>query len=185
VQLQKGENEIHLETNTDDLVFYLTYRVPPLDRFVRPVYIICSDDPLGEFQGPADTDCSIQSACNRIILGTKLLQALTAEKLQEHNFERKTFVLESDIFPSRPPCHVFRSKLRLDEASHMTGGDLWMSFAKELMSSKCFDCKDVCKWFVFMSFTRYAPPIGVLPRSHSEVLQFTKGHTALGAYLHY
>lgn len=185
VQLHAGDNTIHLETSNDQAAIHIHYELPLTTKFVRPIYIVCTDDDShGQFQGPEGTDCSSESACSRIALGTRLLQSFTAEKLREHGLGRKTFALECDLYPSRPPCRVFRSKLTLKQAYSMSGGELWMYFAKELMSSSEFDHKDCCKWFAFMSFTRYAPPGGggdrLLPRSHSEVLQFTKGHTALG-----
>ncbi len=34
--------------------------------------------------------------------------------------------------------------------------------------------------YSFMSFTHYCPPESVVPKSHSEVIRFTQGHTALG-----
>lgn len=64
----------------------------------------------------------------------------------------------------------------------MSGGDLWMYFAKELMSSRDIPDKEKCKWFAFISFTRYQAPEGHLPKSHSEILKCTKGHTALGKF---
>ncbi len=36
-----------------------------------------------------------------------------------------------------------------------------------------------------MSFTYYCPPAGILPKSHSEVIRFTQGHTALGKITDY
>ncbi|ELT86967.1 hypothetical protein CAPTEDRAFT_95709 [Capitella teleta] len=62
----------------------------------------------------------------------------------------------------------------------MSGGDLWLHFAKELVSSKPPKDREVCKWFAFMAFTRYQPPKNYVPKSHSEILSNTKGHTALG-----
>ena len=80
------------------------------------------------------------------------------------------------------PSIFHRSKLRLDDVYNMSGGELWVAFAKELMASPLFERKEACKWLAFMSFTRYKPPPGALPKSHSQVLQFTKGHTALGKH---
>jgi len=65
----------------------------------------------------------------------------------------------------------------------VAGSDLWMTFARELMCSKQFCNKSRCKWFAFMSFTMYAPPPDTLPQTHSDVLRFTQGHTALGRVL--
>ena len=179
VQLYPGHNTIILQTTLESLEFSLIYKLPKLSRFVRPIYIVCQDD-LGEFQAPEEVDCSPESAVQRITLGTRLLQAFTAEKLHEHGLGRKTFALECEIDPTRPPCHIYRTKLTLRQAYNMNGGDLWMYFAKELMSCQEFFNKDSCKWFAFMSFTRYCPPLDTLPKSHSEVLHFTKGHAALG-----
>jgi hypothetical protein len=149
------------------------------------MYILCADSADSEgsggtFQAPEDEENGIDSARRRIALGCRLLQTFTAEKLHEHALGRKSFVLESDLRPDVAACHVFTSKLTTQQAHAMTGGELWMYFARELMSSRLFKDKDCCKWFAFMSFTRYCPPEGVIPKSHSDVLKSTKGHTALG-----
>ena len=181
VPLEVGPNHIQLSFYDETLDLHLTYQVPPFIRFVRPIYIIAADDE-GYFQGLDSEDCSPDSATRRIAFGAKLLQTFTAEKLNEHGLGRRNFVLETDLFPKRPPCHIFRSRLKVAEAYALSGADLWMHFAKELMSSKLFDKKEYCKWFAFISFTRYDPPDGVIPKTHSEVLKFTKGHTALGRF---
>ena len=113
-----------------------------------------------------------------------MLQTFTAEKLNDHGFGRQTFALETDIYPTRTSCLVFESKLSVVEVHKMTGTELWTYFARELMASEIFnDDRDQCKWFAFMSFTRYyVPPSTNPPSSHSEVVSLTKGHTALGMY---
>ena len=180
VPLLPGSNTIKLSYYQETKEIKLIYKVPKFKQFVRPVIIKCSDDD-GRIQGPDDEDCSMESAQKRISLGSLLLQTFTAEKLHEHGLGRKTFMLERDLDASAPECHVFTSRLTLAEAHAMTGGDLWMHFARELMSSKQFSKREQCKWFAFMSFTRYQPlPEGSVPKSHSDVLRNTKGHTALG-----
>jgi len=111
-----------------------------------------------------------------------MLQTFTAEKLNDHGFGHQTFALETDLYPKRASCHIFDSKLSVGEVHRMTGTELWTYFARELMSSESFkDDRDQCKWFAFMSFTRYCvPPSTHAPASHSEVVSLTKGHTALG-----
>jgi len=111
-----------------------------------------------------------------------MLQTFTAEKLNDHGFGRQTFTLETDLFPKRTSCFIFESRLSVSEVHKMTGTELWTFFARELMSSEVFkDDRDQCKWFAFMSFTRYyVPPSTNPPSSHSEVISLTKGHTALG-----
>ena len=181
IELLPGENIIELTFYGEVLELTLTYKVPSFDRFVRPVYIKCQNDPHGDFQGADDEDCSAESACRRIALGARLIQTLTAEKLAEHGFGRKTFMLENDLDESASPCHVFTSSLSVARAREMTGAELWMKFASELMSSERFTRKNSCKWFCFMSFTRYESRDGVIPKSHMDVLSQTKGYAALGS----
>ena len=182
VELTYGENHILFKYYGEVLDFTLYFRVPAIKRFVRPVYIRPYDD-IGSFQGPEDEDCSCESALRRISLSAKLIQTFTAEKMHEHNLGRRTFVLENDLYPDRPTCHVFPTAVSFAESQTMDSGDLWMSFARELMSTDKFEDKDYCKWYTFMSFTRYCPPPEDTPRSHSEVIRYTKGHAALGEYL--
>jgi len=179
VTLKPGQNRINISYCDDNFTLVLHYKVPKIDLFVRPVYIKCIDD-AGHFQGPEDQDCSAESAQRRISLGARLLQTFTAEKLNEHGFSYKTFVLESDLYETEPECHVFTSKLTLKEAHAMDNNQLWLHFAKELMGSRCFALKDKCKWLVYLSFTRYQIQNGMVPKTHSQVLGSTKGHTALG-----
>ncbi|XP_076434651.1 uncharacterized protein LOC143274664 [Babylonia areolata] len=178
VQLRLGDNLIYMRHEGDVLQLKVVYQRPAFTHFVRPVYIVCADDD-GYFQGPESVDCSPQSAIQRIRLGAQLIQSFTAEKLKEHGFGRVTFQFESED-GVRPVCHVFRSKLTLEEVYSMSGNDLWTHFGKELMTSG-FSKRHKCKWYCFMSFTRYRlPPDSPLPKTHSEILKYTKGHTALG-----
>ncbi|XP_062590273.1 uncharacterized protein LOC134251862 [Saccostrea cucullata] len=178
VELKVGENVIRLIHESQVLVLTLNRYIPEIPLFVRPVYIICSDDD-GNFQGPEDEDCSVLSAVDRVTLAAMLVQTFTAEKLNEHGFGYKTFQLEMDQ-EYEPFCHIFRSQLTLEKAQSMTGNELWTHFAKELMMSN-FTQKDCCKWFCFMSFTRYSlPENSEPPRSHGDILKHTKGHAALG-----
>lgn len=178
VRLRRGLNTIKLKFGTDETTLTLAFEYLKAANFVRPIYIVCADD-NGHFQGPDTEDCSADSARKRIILGAQLIQCFTSEKMREHGFDRNTFQLELDS-EENPVCHLFKSKLRLEEAYKMSGNDLWSYFGRELMTSSKFNNKDRCKWYCFMSFTRYSPPEGVLPKTHSEILKYTKGHTALG-----
>lgn len=177
VRLGIGENIIHLKFENELSTIHLIREIPKFVHFVRPVYIVCSDND-GYFQAPADEDSSPSSAQERIKLAAMLIQTFTAEKMREHGFGRQNFQLEVDEC-GEPLCHIFQSKLTLEESHSKTGNELWTYFAKELMSSN-FQKKETCKWFCFMSFTRYFPPEGKLPKTHGEVLSNTRGHTALG-----
>lgn len=181
VRLVPGENNIRLRHGDEILSLTLVFTFPSFKYFVRPVYIMLKDDD-GYFQGPAEEDCSVESALERIKLGAMLIQTFTAEKMREHGFGRLTFQLEVDA-NFQPICNVFHSRLTLEEAHSMSGNDLWTYFARELMTVSDFKDKELCKWYCFMSFTRYSPPPGEAPRTHSEILKYTKGHTALGEIL--
>ncbi|ESP05088.1 hypothetical protein LOTGIDRAFT_208026 [Lottia gigantea] len=178
VYIQPGKNVVSLQHQTEILTLNLEYQDPHFVHFVRPVYVSCADDD-GYFQGPESADCSPNSARNRIIFGAELIQTFTAEKMKEHGFGRTTFQLEKDCHGNHI-CHLLRSKLTLEKAYSMSGNELWTYFAKELMSCD-LTRKEKCKWYCFMSFTRYDPPDNAeIPKTHSEILKYTKGHTALG-----
>ncbi|WAR02650.1 YK66-like protein [Mya arenaria] len=178
VRLIPGANHIQMTHCDEILTLTLVFTFPHFKYFVRPVYIVLSGDD-GYFQGPEEEDCTVDSALERIKLGAMLIQTFTAEKMKEHGFGRVSFQLEVDA-NYEPVCHVFHSKLTLEEAHCMTGNDLWTYFARELMISSNFVDKEICKWYCFMSFTRYSPPSDITPSTHSEILKYTKGHTALG-----
>ncbi|CAG5127577.1 unnamed protein product, partial [Candidula unifasciata] len=178
VRLQPGENTVKLQFNQESLSLRLVYEIPGFSHIVRPVYLVCADDD-GYFQGPENIDCSPTSAIKRISFGAEIIQSLTAEKMKEHGFGRSTFQLDMDS-DNLPVCHVFKSKLRLEEAYSMTGY-LWSYFGKELITSPLFPHKSRSKFYCFMSFTRYhLPKDEDLPKTHSDILRHTKGHTALG-----
>ncbi|KAL3857677.1 hypothetical protein ACJMK2_012319 [Sinanodonta woodiana] len=179
VKLIPGDNLINIQFENDLLQLRLIFKFTHFQYFVRPVYILCSDDD-GYFQGPEDEDCSPESALERIRLGAMLIQTFTAEKMKEHRFGRQTFQLDTDS-NYEPICHIFRSRLTLKKAQSMTGSELWAYFARELVTSSSFSEKENCKWYCFMSFTRYNPPSDKEPpKAHGDILQYTKGHTALG-----
>jgi hypothetical protein len=181
VRLVPGDNDINLRYQDEILKITLTFTFPHFKQFVRPVYIVLADDD-GYFQGPDDEDCSVDSALERIKIGAMLIQTFTAEKMKEHGFGRQAFQLECDA-NYEPVCNVFKSRLTLERAHSMTGNELWTHFARELMMSSSFTDKDLSKWYCFMSFTRYEPPLSETPKTHSEILKYTKGHTALGKWM--
>ncbi|CAH1801671.1 unnamed protein product [Owenia fusiformis] len=178
VELRPGLNHVLLEYADSTLTLDLTYKQIKFNKFVLPIYIICSDDE-GHFQADEDQPNDISIAKRKIILNAKLLQTFTAEKLKEQGFGRKTFQLVTDS-TGKVACHTFTTKLKLAEVHSMTAYDLWVYFAKEIICSG-FPNKENYKWFAFMSFTRYTPPSsGIIPTSHSEIIKCTKAYAALG-----
>ena len=181
VELQRGVNVLRLSCGPSALSFELRWCPRPSARFVRPVYVVCEDEAAPLFDGPPDVDRGVASARLRIGLGSRLLQTATAELMARHRFTHKTFVLESDVRPAAPPCHVFRSRLTRHQTLAMSSTQLWRAIGQQLMDCDQFAEKERCKWFCFMSFTRYRLPADApTPRSHADVLAHTTGHAALG-----
>ncbi|XP_039292784.1 putative uncharacterized protein DDB_G0282133 [Nilaparvata lugens] len=150
VDLERGENRIVIKYCTSCKRIVLNYTPRDTDHFVTPVYIICRNHG-GEFQAPSGCDNSITSACSRVVLGSKLIQCLIAEKLFENGFGRKTFQIEADVIEEIPYCVQFHSNLPVEEARKMDQEALWIYFGREIMKSKISSTKR--KFLAFLSAT--------------------------------
>ncbi|KAK9302731.1 hypothetical protein QLX08_005351 [Tetragonisca angustula] len=173
VELSRGPNKLELEVAGQKKGLVLIYEPRTTRLRVTPVYVICAGHD-GYFQGPRREDRSPESAATRIGLGARLLQTLTAEKLREAGYGRKTFQLERDLDGAE--CLVMHSMLDVDRARAMNQRELWELIARELMTGPLAS-KDR-KYLAFLSCTRYrgAPN----PRTHEDTLARTQGHAALG-----
>nr|XP_018918228.1 PREDICTED: putative zinc metalloproteinase YIL108W [Bemisia tabaci] len=150
VNLSFGKNVLTFRFAETITTLVLSY-VPRDTLFrVTPVYIICDEDD-GRFQSPEGCDNSIESACNRINLGCKLIQCLVSNKLFEKGFGHKTFQLESDFTHNSTNCLVFYSKLPVCSARTMKPEDLWEYFGREIMTS--IHGNQDCKFLAFLSCT--------------------------------
>ncbi|XP_066602461.1 uncharacterized protein [Prorops nasuta] len=173
VDLIRGPNKIELEVGCHKKRLLLIHEPRSTRLRVTPIYIICAGHD-GYFQGPRMEDRSPESAATRIGLGARLLQTLTAEKLREAGYGRKTFQLERDLDGAE--CLVMHSALHVDKARAMGQRELWELLARELMTGPLAS-KDR-KYLAFLSCTRYrgAPS----PRTHQDTLARTQAHAALG-----
>lgn len=177
VELKKGKNVITLQYNADQKCILLEYSPRQTNLKVTPVYIICQGHD-GIFQSPQGIDSSIESACSRIAIGAKLIQSVTAEKLYESGFGRKTFQLEHEVNKKSPECIVFRSNLNVNKARKMKQTDLWTHFGRELMLSDLGNNER--KFLGFISCTRYKGTDLDKPLTHEEIISFTEAYVALG-----
>jgi len=178
VPLKIGENRIKLQNGQNKLeecVINVSYKPVENKRFVRPVYIVCANSD-GKFEAPSGEDNSVESAKQRLAFNTRILQTFTAEHMNLHGFGRITFRLEEDD-NGDVKVNVFQSKLELDSALCMSGEKLYDYFQKELNDSNLYD--PLCKFWVFMSCTRYMPPSDN-QFDEKKVPDYVKGHTALG-----
>ncbi|CAK9812290.1 Putative zinc metalloproteinase YIL108W [Anthophora plagiata] len=173
VELTRGPNKLEFEVAGQRKRLVLIHEPRTTRLRVTPVYVICAGHD-GYFQGPRGEDRSPESAATRIGLGARLLQTLTAEKLREAGYGRKTFQLERDLDGAE--CLVMHSMLEVDRARAMNQRELWELVARELMTGPLAS-KDR-KYLAFLSCTRYrgAPN----PRTHEDTLARTQGHAALG-----
>jgi hypothetical protein len=178
VSLFLERNVLILEYCGTQLKLNVKYQPRRTRLRVTPLYIICQGHD-GLFQAPEGVDNTVPSACERIALGARLIQSLTAEKLYELKVERKTFQLEYDLNRSGPECIVFHSHLPVERAQKMDPTELWEHFGHELMISPLGN-KD-CKFLAFLSCTRYnLPKNKEPPKTHEDMLSAMEAHVALG-----
>ena len=178
VSLLLETNVLILELGSIQFKLTVEYRPRRTVLRVTPVYIICQGHD-GLFQAPSGVDNTVPSACERIALGARLIQSLTAEKLYESKMERKTFQLEYDLNRTGPECIVFRSQLPVAKARKMDPRELWGHFGRELMISPLGN-KDR-KFLAFLSCTRYKlQKDKEPPRTHEDMLAAVEAHVALG-----
>lgn len=178
VSLLLGRNILVFEYCDTQLKMSLEYHPRRTVLRVTPVYIICQGHD-GLFQAPTNVDNTVPSACERIALGARLIQSLTAEKLYESKVGRKTFQLECDLNQSGPECIVFHSHLPVEKARKMDPTELWKHFGSELMISPLGN-KDR-KFLALLSCTLYnLPKNKELPKTHEDTLSAVEAHVALG-----
>ncbi|XP_069365420.1 uncharacterized protein [Maniola hyperantus] len=178
IELKRGENVIDLHYLDQQLKTMILHYEPRKTNFrVTPLYIICQGHD-GCFQCPPDSDNSIESACSRISLGAKLIQSVTAEKLYESGFGRKTFQLEHEVNQKKPECIIFKSNLNVNKARKMRQGELWTYFGREIMLSDLGSNER--KYLGFISCTRFKGTDVDKPMTHEETVSFTEAYAALG-----
>ncbi|CAG9863599.1 unnamed protein product [Phyllotreta striolata] len=172
VQLSNGKNLITVQYCCESVSVVLEYFPVVSENSVIPLYVICEDHD-GCFQAPAWESNTVESACRRISLASKLLQCVTAEKLYEHGLGRKTFGLDGD-------CRVFRSSTSTQQARNMGQMELWESVGREIMkSSFASECK---KYLAFLSCTKYREDKydEDIIKTHDDLISITDGYVALG-----
>ena len=79
-----------------------------------------------------------------------------------------------------PIVHIHRTALSRSETHSMTSEKLWEFLARELVTSEIGNKK--AKYLAFLSSTEYQNHRKRKPMSHSETLQMTRGHVALGLF---
>ncbi|XP_044754159.1 putative zinc metalloproteinase YIL108W [Coccinella septempunctata] len=171
LSLREGPNNITIKYCCHEVQISLQYVPRILTYTVCPLYIICKGHD-GRFQAPENQNNSKESACKRIMLISKMLQCVTAEKLYEKTLNRKTFVLEEE-------CQIFYSELCYLDAVKMEEKQLWEYFGREIMRSALGTARR--KYLGFLSCTRYcSEKYDESFVSHSDLINITDAYVALG-----
>lgn len=152
VPLRKGRNEIKLAASDGgrgDVV--LSYSPDDNRHFVRPLYVVAADDNKGLFDAEGGEGRDVASAQARISTAMWLMQAFTAEAMNDAGFGRRTFRLPLDD-SGRPVVDVHKSSLTMAQAQAMNGNALWQHLARELAA---FPSRELAIDVAVMSMTRY------------------------------
>lgn len=161
VELKPGANMVLLQSGGDTTKIRLDYKPMTTPYKVAVVYISASHQPgqdAGDPQSPKDVAA-------RIDTGLKLLQAFTAETMNDAGYGRKTFPLEFDK-DGKVVVHYLQHPKTGDELRKMDGRALWSLFDQWLSVQFDYDTTKVC---ALMEFSRYDP-----------ATRKVYGHTALG-----
>ncbi|XP_050436594.1 uncharacterized protein LOC126843246 [Adelges cooleyi] len=128
IELKIGNNKIIFKYGEDLLQIDVIFKPRTTKYTVSPVYVICADHD-GKFQAPNNYDNSVEIACKKILLGSKLIQMLTAEKMDEKGFGKKTFYMETE-------CQIIKSSLTRQMVFNMNPEKLWQHIARELTANQ-------------------------------------------------
>lgn len=176
LELVYGQNQIVINYCCYNYEITINFKPRTTEYCVVPIYIVLKNH-NGEFQAPLNVDNSVDSACDRITVGIKLIQTLIAEKFHENGFQRKTFQLENDIINS-PKCRIFHSQLTMEECKSMKSEELWCYFGRELINNYK---NPKIKYIAFISCTRYrGEDFTTDIKTHDDIIALTEAHAALG-----
>ncbi|CAH1131399.1 unnamed protein product [Ceutorhynchus assimilis] len=172
LQLSEGRNKFEFKFDSQTLTLSLDYCPSKSEYTVMPMYVICEGHD-GKYQAPSNVENDVESACNRILLCSRLLQCFTAEKLLENGLGRKTFTLENK-------CQVFKSKVDYLDARRISQEKLWESIGRDIMNSK--HASEKKKYLAFLSCTNYNGYkfSEETMKTHEDILGITEAYVALG-----
>ena len=181
VHLRLGINTLTFlyesEGHVADASLHIERRFNASSRVLKLVYIIPKDD-SGNFQSSPFEDCSVESACRRIIVGGMLMQTLTAEVLCNEGFGRMTFNLFCGK-DKEPTCLVHNSNLTRQEFHTMSGEEIWNATARELLAANTITHS--VKVLAFLSCTECKAQIDISSAAeYMYALSNTNSYVACG-----
>jgi len=110
-ELVPGENQLLLKAGDEQKTLKLTYKRNSNPLFVRAIY---HTDSTGETQFQTQRENDPQNFRGKLDTALKLMQTMTAERLNDEGYGRQTFNLELDE-NGDVIVHVFRGKLTATE----------------------------------------------------------------------
>lgn len=135
-----------MRTNECELDLILFRQDDANPRFVRVLYVTCSDQQLNNIS-------FLRTELDRIGLNMKLLQTFVGEQIFKLNrTDRKTFRLVSDSSSSRI-VEEFKSGMSLTDALRMKPSELFVRLAEEIKQKNMYDVN--VKFVAILSFTVY------------------------------
>ncbi|KZS10156.1 putative Zinc metalloproteinase [Daphnia magna] len=168
IDLKLGRNLVNVICDSDLHVgqYSLNLERKPniCDKVLKLLYVVPKGD-TGTFQSSGTCLNSAESACKRIVTGVKLLQCMTAERLNELGLGRKTFNLATEN--GQEICEIFHSQYIKEQFFSWTSEKIWNMTARELLASGVF--AQGVKVLAFLSCTEYF-------RESNEI----KGYVACG-----
>ncbi|KAK4876364.1 hypothetical protein RN001_012786 [Aquatica leii] len=169
LELQNQSQTYTFSYCNESLAVTILFKPRDTSLTVLPLYIIC-DGHDGRFQAPETETSTVDSACNRITTGSRLIQTILGDKLKDFGMKNKSFELEQ--------CAVFYSKLPVVSALEMSQMELWYYFAREIMSSGLGSCEK--KYLGFLSCSTYDGSRYHRDMKHEDLIKLVKGYVAYG-----
>ena len=127
-ELVPGENKLLLEAGKDQLPLVLVYKPQTNSRVVRVIYMT---DKAGDtkYQTPLADDP--QDYVDKLDTAMKLMQTMTAERLYDLGFGRRTFNLELDD-RGKVKVHTYRGKLAAADYYELDRQAWWRQIGREV-----------------------------------------------------
>ncbi|KAF5307947.1 hypothetical protein FQR65_LT06514 [Abscondita terminalis] len=170
LEIQREDEVFTFVYCTASITISISYKPRFTTLTVVPLYLIC-DGHDGSFHAPDTESNTVESACNRITTGIKLIQTILGDKLKDFGVANKCFQIKSK-------CTVFHSKLQAERALEMSQMELWYYFAREIMSSDIGNCDK--KYLAFLSCSKYDGSEYYCDMKHEDLIKLVKGYVAYG-----
>jgi len=161
VLLNKGSNEIRLDSNSKIVYTTLNYEPSNNAKKVQMVYAIAANDD-GHYLAGAGEANDMESAKKRLVVQSLMMQSATAEMMFKSTGKHDTYTLVEDE-NEQPIISVFQVTQTRETLYAMDGLVIYYSIQDQLKT----ETQNNNKYMVTMGFSSYA---------NGKVL----GHTALG-----